>query len=261
MSPRVFTDRDMHLALDGELPVDERADFEAWLAASPEVAARYSRLAEDGNRLRAALAGVADEPLPPALAKLVAGERSTRSRLPSWRAAAAAAAIFVIGGASGYLLGTGQLGIGASARDHLTGKAIAAHEAFATVDAHAVEVSGKDRDYLVGWLSKRVGLQVVAPDLAAEGFELLGGRVLPTEKGTAAQLLYQDGEGARVSIYMTAEGAAKARGTYDEDGSTRAIYWLDEGYGCAIVGTLPQERLTGVARDAWKQMISGLDAP
>ncbi len=33
----------------------------------------------------------------------------------------------------------------------------------------AVEVGGQDRGYLDGWLSKRTGLKVVAPDLAGQG--------------------------------------------------------------------------------------------
>ena len=39
MSRRDFTERDIHMALDGELPGEERADYEAWLDANPEMKA------------------------------------------------------------------------------------------------------------------------------------------------------------------------------------------------------------------------------
>ena len=71
-------------------------------------------------------------------------------------------------------------------------------------------------------------------------------------------LLYEDAGKNRISVYVTADGEAKARGTYaDEDGGPSAIYWLDEGYACAVVGTLPKERLAEVARSAWRQLVAG----
>ena len=35
------------------------------------------------------------------------------------------------------------------------------------------------------------------------------------------------------------------------------IYWLDEGWGCAVVGSLPTEKLTEVARNAYRQLLAG----
>ena len=42
-----------------------------------------------------------------------------------------------------------------------------------------------------------------------------------------------------------------------EDGP-EAIYWLDKGYGCAVVGSLPHERLAAVAKSAYGQLLAGL---
>ena len=98
-------------------------------------------------------------------------------------------------------------------------------------------------DHLLGWLSKRLGLTLIAPDLTAEGFELVGGRLLPAGQKTAALLLYEDAKGNRVSIYVTAQGEEKAKGIYKvEGGDASAVYWLDKDWGCAVVGALPQER-------------------
>ena len=52
MSRREFTERDIHMALDGELPEEERADYEAWLDANPEMKARSVRFEADRTRLR-----------------------------------------------------------------------------------------------------------------------------------------------------------------------------------------------------------------
>jgi anti-sigma factor RsiW len=58
MTSREFTERDVHLALDGELPADERAGYERWLDAHPDMKARSGRYQADSDLLRGALAGV-----------------------------------------------------------------------------------------------------------------------------------------------------------------------------------------------------------
>ncbi|TIU20051.1 MAG: anti-sigma factor, partial [Mesorhizobium sp.] len=62
MTRRDFTERDIHMALDGELPGEERMAYEAWLEANPEMKAKSARYIADRTALRAALAGVMDEP-------------------------------------------------------------------------------------------------------------------------------------------------------------------------------------------------------
>ena len=86
MSGRDFTERDIHMALDGELPGEERAAYEAWLNANPEMKARSLRYAADVEALRTAFAGVADEPVPARLTRAVFGEAPARPRQPttSW---------------------------------------------------------------------------------------------------------------------------------------------------------------------------------
>jgi anti-sigma factor RsiW len=76
MSRRDFTERDIHMALDGELPEEERADFDAWLDVNPEMRARSVRFEADRTRLRDTFAGVLEEPAPDRLTKLIVGEAS-----------------------------------------------------------------------------------------------------------------------------------------------------------------------------------------
>ena len=58
MSGRDFSLNDIHLALDGELSADDRADFEHWLDAHPDMKALRVRYERDRETLAAALAGV-----------------------------------------------------------------------------------------------------------------------------------------------------------------------------------------------------------
>ncbi len=259
MTRREYTVRDIHMALDGELPAEEREGFEIWLAANPDMKALSARFATDAKRLQETFAGILNEPVPDRLTGLVTGGAPRgMSWLPNWRTAAAAAVIFAAGAAGGYFVATEGLLNRAQDENQLAENAIGAFVTYAADRAHTVEVDGSDKSYLENWLSKRTGLKLVAPDLTAEGFELLGGRILPAEQRTAALLVYKDQAGSQVSIYVTAEGEAKTKGTYTQGaGGPTAIYWLDKDYGCAIVGSLPEEQLNKVARSAWRQLVDG----
>jgi anti-sigma factor RsiW len=256
MTARDFSERDIHMALDGELPADERAAFERWLDANPEMKAKQGRYAADRERLSQALDAVLAEPAPDRLTRIVTGDAPRRAdRSWIWRAAAAAA-IFVVGGAGGYLANTYAPWTRAEAGEQFAEAAIAAHVTYTSDRAHQVEVGAGDKEYLVRWLSNRTGLKLVAPDLAEKGFELVGGRLLPGAKRPAALMLYKGREGDELSVYVTAEADERARGTYlGKSGGPEAIYWLNEGYGCAIVGTLASDQLSEVARSAWRQLV------
>lgn len=261
MTRRDFSERDIHMALDGELPGDERMAYDAWLDANPEMKARSVRYTADRAAMHAAFAGVVDEPVPARLRQIVLGDAPARVAVPRsrWWLAAAAAAVLIIGGVGGYFAGIDGIGRDDGADDQLAEAAIAAHVIYAAEQRHAVEVPASDKDHLQTWLSNRVGLKLVAPDLVAEGFQLVGGRLLPAGQGKAAMLLYEDAKGERISLFVTAESAEKTKGTYmaDSDGP-EAVYWLDKGYGCAVVGSLPRERLAAVAKSAYGQLLAGL---
>ncbi|MER9327736.1 anti-sigma factor [Mesorhizobium sp. M0488] len=261
MIRRDFSERDIHMALDGELPADERIAYDAWLDANPEMKARSVRFAADRDAMRAALASVLDEPVPARLRNVVLGEAPAKAAAlrPRWWLAAAAAVLLAAGGLGGYLAGIGGVGREDQAEDQLAEQAIAAHVIYAAEKRHAVEVPANDKDHLQTWLSDRVGLKLVAPDLTANGFQLIGGRLLPAGEAKAAMLLYEDDKGERISLFVTAESTENAKGTYAsaQDGP-QAVYWLDKGYGCAVVGSLPREQLAIVAKSAYGQLLAGL---
>ncbi|MBZ9736797.1 anti-sigma factor [Mesorhizobium sp. CA18] len=259
-----FSERDIHMALDGELPGEERMAYDAWLEANPEMKAKSARYIADRAAMRAALAGVMEEPVPARLRQVVLGEAPAKASpwRSRWWLSAAAAVVLAVGGLGGYVAGIDSVSRGDDGDDQLAEQAIAAHVLYAAEKRHAVEVPASDKDHLQTWLSNRVGLKLVAPDLAAEGFQLVGGRLLPAGgQGKAAMLLYEDAKGERISLFVTAESSATSKGTYTaEGGEPEAVYWLDKGYACAVVGSLPPERLSDVAKTAYGQLVAGISS-
>ena len=135
-----------------------------------------------------------------------------------------------VGAAAGYGLGAAILPK-PRLEDQIVGDAIVAHTMYAAEKLHVVEVGADQKDHLVGWLSKRVGTSLVAADFTVEGFDLVGGRLLPLAERPSAQFMYQDQSGNRVSLYVTGDkdGAETGFRRYAEDGAL-ALYWVDKGY-------------------------------
>ncbi|TIV56059.1 MAG: anti-sigma factor, partial [Mesorhizobium sp.] len=52
MTRRDFSERDIHMALDGELPGEERMAYDAWLEANPEMKAKSARYIADRAAMR-----------------------------------------------------------------------------------------------------------------------------------------------------------------------------------------------------------------
>ncbi len=257
MTVRPFTDHDIHLALDGELPAEEREEFEAWLDQNPDKNALRDRYAIDRERLRAALAGVVDEKLPERLARFGTA-RPSPQRAWSWRRVAAGIVLFVAGGGLGYLAGAYAPPQGRAGAAQIAERAIEAHVIYSAEKLHVVEVGADQKDHLVGWLSKRVGTTLVAPDFSASGYELIGGRLLPADSRAAAMFIYQDAGGARISLYVVRDSGAPDTGfKLREELGACALYWLDGGYGYAVTATnMSGETLRSLAGSAYQQLLA-----
>ena len=107
------------------------------------------------------------------------------------------------------------------------------------------------------WLSHRLGLSLTAPDLTAQGFELIGGRLLPASTGPAAQFMYQDTSGRRLTLYCRATsepGETSFRILHR--GKLAALYWHDAGIAWALLGELPQAELLRLGHLAYQALNS-----
>lgn len=257
--------------LDGELDEATRLGVESWLRDHPEEAARVRLWAADREALRARFDPVLNEPVPEALQRTVRdGGRSAAQR--HWRLAAAAAGLLVTGGLIGATL-VWQLQAPrelAAGRASWTQRAAVAHAVYAPEVRHPVEVNVAEgqpeqqraqEEHLARWLTKRLDMPVRLFDLRAEGFSLVGGRLLPDAQGPSAQLMYQNSGGQRITVYLRRpEPGTNTSFRYQREGELGMFYWAEEGYGCALVGKLPRERLLALAEAAYKQVEQELPA-
>ena len=179
-------------------------------------------------------------------------------RPPPWRERALAAAILAVGiavglAASPFVLPTRQSIVAANA---FPLRAARAHAVFVTEVRQPVEVDAKQQEHLVAWLSKRLGTQLRVPVLATEGFELLGGRLLPGPDGAVAQFMYQDASGARLTLYVSRRttGDSQTAFRFSQEGNVSVFYWIDRDYGYALSSEVARPLLAKVANSVYRQI-------
>lgn len=180
-------------------------------------------------------------------------------RQPPWYGYAKAAMWFAGGVAVGLVLAVlhSVLPREASvAAQQLPVRAAQAHLVYASEVRHPVEVDATQQDHLVKWLSKRLGTDLKVPVLARDGFELLGGRLLPGREGPVAQFMYQDSTGKRLTLYVTRPrpGQELTAFRFAQEGSVSVFYWIDKDCGYALSGELDRPTLAKVAGTVYKQL-------
>lgn len=231
--------RSLSAFADNELCASERAATLVWLTTDREAAARVA----DYRAQKAALTALFREPRDDAHYIVVC-------RLaPRWRRAGLAASCM----AMGVALGSSSAWVSAKFAADTPVFAERADLAFALYTSdrrHPVEVAALPRDQLVNWLSRRLDRRLSVASLRGYGYALIGGRLLPGESGPAAQFMYQNTAGGRLTMYVEAVPKDAAAFRVFRDGDRSTFYWGSQGTGCALTGQLSEAQLRPMAIDA-----------
>lgn len=252
--------RDQLMAyVDGQLDAETRAAVEAHVAARPEAAAELAALQRQADNIRTLFAPVAAEPVP---ARLNAHRLALVQGRQRWQAMGRAAmivALLGVGIAAGWALRPAAEG--PELYDRLIADAVSAHTVYVAEKRHAVEVAGSDSEHLSSWLSNRLDTALAMPDLSERGLTFLGGRLLPAPEipgGRAAQLMYEDAGGERVTLYITpATGVDGPRYEAVRFGADTALYWANETFTCTIVAAGDTDALKAIATEVFDQLSPG----
>lgn len=94
-----------------------------------------------------------------------------------------------------------------------------------------------------------------APQLGNSGYRLVGGRLLADRGRPAAQFIYEDASGLRLTLYvrqMSADQPTAFR--FAESDGMAAFNWVDDALDYALVAPLSRERLLPIARGVYDQL-------
>jgi anti-sigma factor RsiW len=183
--------------------------------------------------LRAALSGALQQPANPQLDPAMIRQRAKRQ---SRRHLASAAVLLIavsVGGLGGWQARQMTL---ASAPLPMT-DAMQAYRLIAQQGILPADYKVSNDGDMQGWLDQYFSQAQRLPNLTASGYTPISGRLLSTEQGPAAMVVYEDQAGHKVSFYVRPPGPKNfllPRGSRS-DGELQAEYWSGAGYNYAMV--------------------------
>ncbi|MBA1141149.1 anti-sigma factor family protein [Mesorhizobium neociceri] len=271
----------IHALVDGELDAAAALAVERRIAADPALAAEHARIlalqgavsrlprpdVSDAFRARIAAIGMASsqqpmqeqEPqrgapsaLPGLIAGAGAGQRRAADTRPSqarpsprvrrfgsfdWRAMAASIVMTAV-----LASGATQWVMFNSASDSIAAE-IAGDHRRSLLAASPIDIVSSDRHTVKPWLDARIGVSPPAPDLATDGFALIGGRVEVVSGKPVPALVYRHREHL---ITLIAEPQQGGRITEPKDvssGGFSMVHWSDGAFSYWAISDMERPEL------------------
>jgi anti-sigma factor RsiW len=257
------SEHELHAYVDGLLDPVRQQQVKFWLSEHPDQAqkvAAYQRLNQE--LLQSYPLPNSSFQMPRTPHQHVLASRSV------WLQAAAIAGFTLFGAMSGWFLNQHWMSStdgmphdialeqAMDLQQNLVLPARVSHRVYTPEVLHPVEVKQEQQQHLLGWLSKRLGQPLKAPDLTVQGFSLLGGRLLPANNGPAAQLMYENAQGKRLTLYVREASEPQVETAFQRFNSEglSSFYWIDNGLGYALSGDLDEQQLMQSATAVYHQL-------
>ena len=226
---------------DGELDAPSAAALERRMADEPALRESYDVI----TATRAALgklerpeisAGFLDR-IESAVGVAARASVSARHRWQAdWRALAASLLVaVVVAGSGGYWLGT-------SGSQGTIADLVASSHRRSLLAASPVDIASSDRHTVKPWLDSRIGLSPPAPDLVAQGFALVGGRVDVIEGRAVPALVYRHNEHL-ITILAEPAGAGVSGPKDQEVDGYNMVSWSGNGFDYWAASDLERDEL------------------
>ena len=244
-----ISEADLHAYVDDRLAEERRQQVEQFLASHPDEEQRVRHYREQNRSLHVLFDSVLAEPVP----------TKWLTPKPGWislfKPAAVAAVWVVVGGWLGWSLRGISEGT-TTPTIPFPKQAAIAHAVYTPEVRHPVEVTAAEEVHLVNWLSKRLGNRLHVPHLAALGYELVGGRLLPGDRGPVAQFMYQDKNGQRLTLYVRTDSKTERETAFRfaQEGKVSVFYWIDQRLSYALSGELRKEELLKIANVVYEKL-------
>jgi anti-sigma factor RsiW len=253
------SDEQLCAYLDNELDATARAEVERALQQDAQLSAKLAAWSGQAGNLRAALDSDLNDPLPAAWLELARAPATAKAkpaalrvgwsaRILSWLPAPRYATGLALAAVLGIMVGH-KLMPRFNMDGQLVRLASVAHHVYSPDKRQPVEVKADDPT-LTAWISKRLRAKVSAP--LVEGFRFMGGRLLAGAEEPAAQFMYEDTAGKRLTVFVRTEGATGRNTAPDCDGyrGVSVCYWYADGVAYALAGEVDQARLSALAQSA-----------
>jgi anti-sigma factor (TIGR02949 family) len=201
--------------LDGELDVIAALRFEQHLTECAACADQYGALQELRREIRNS--GLYYS-LPPTLRRRVAAAHV----VPWWRRvapiAAAVVAVLVLLLVPAWMLLRTPSADGEIVDSHLR----------SLMAAHLVDVSSSNQHTVKPWFQGKLPFSPDVPDLSAQGFNLIGGRLDVVQHMPSAAIVYKVREHV-INLFVVASGPGESSPAYSKNGGFHIVHWANGG--------------------------------
>ena len=243
VSLRDNDDLQLNAYCDGELDPVSASEFERRLASEPSLKARYDRL----SSLRQAVRSLPQIDLPAGLQARIRAKLDTERpsnvvvlRRRSWSFQALAAAALFGAVISGSVMMTIEQ---YAQRENLAGQVVADHIR-GLLAPQPFDIASSDRHTVKPWFTARLPQSPQVPDLAAQGFTLLGGRVDVIGHDPVATIVYKHAAHT-VSLTTLRPGQSVSEQTI---AGYNVRSWSDVNFTYVAVSDLPGADLAAFER-------------
>lgn len=255
--------------IDGELGENERTELAALLARDEEARTLLDKLKSGSAFGSGAFENFLHDPVPLALVRQIKQgpginpktERVTTASLPRrstriWpRILAASTALFLLGGAAGFILGSAtDLAEPTHEADQRPwiDDIVGSHRVYSRQKEHLVEVPAAQSAEIERWLAASVGVNFTVPDLDRKGLTFEGARLLVANGKPAAQLVYRDRDAEVFTISFLQQGDGQQPDAFIETirGDLGLVSWHREGASFAMIGPSSDPALHDLAETA-----------
>ncbi|PST22329.1 anti-sigma factor [Mesorhizobium plurifarium] len=252
--------------IDGELAESEKSELDALLARDDEARALLDKLKAGSAFGNGAFENFLHDPVPLALVRQIKqgpginprSERVTTASLPRrsariWpRILAASTALFLLGGAAGFILGSAtdfaEPLIQTDERPWMD-DIVGSHRIFSRQKEHLVEVPASQTAEIETWLAGSVGVKFTIPNLDRKGLSFEGARLLAANGRPVAQLVYRDREAEVFTICFLKQVDGRQSDEFSETirGDLGLISWQREGVSFVMIGPSSDPALQDLA--------------
>jgi anti-sigma factor RsiW len=83
----------------------------------------------------------------------------------------------------------------------------------------------------------------------------MGGRLLPAGSAAAAQLMYDDASGRRLTVYVRAASGTETAFRFQQEGDASTFAWIDQGFGFAVTASASRDELLPIAEAVYQRFV------
>lgn len=263
-----LTEDEINALVDNQGTSQQLAELRKRVAADPVAMAKFQQWSTQRKALKQLYVNLLDSDIPAGQLQTSLTATRSRNNMLHWNRWGGMAAAVLMAFGAGWMSGHQfpipplgqQLAASHTSLDFVR-QASYAHAVYAPEVKHPVEVAATEQAHLIQWLSKRLGKPLKVPTLSPQGYELVGGRLLPGADGARAQFMFQNLSGQRITLYLGAMNPAsntlRAEETafqFSDEQAVPSFYWVDKGFGYALSGDMPRNNLMQLATAVYQQL-------